>query len=280
MDKASWHKIIDNNYQLDQIDELNALTDELIGYLDSPDAELRDTIAYSVLARWIISHQYYSDEQLTLMVERLIPKLSVSLGNHDDDTVFGRSYAVLVLSLLAYQDDRSSFMSESLVRDLLEQARRYLIAEQDHRAYIDGKGWANACANTADLLKFLVRNPVIQSNDAQHIINTIAEKITMQTSNIYQHDEDERLAQVVMTVLDFSMATSAELDEWLKHFQKWKVAHTSDDAEYNLSYHATYQNIKNFLRSLYIQMQLVSSVPMEAVDFEPDLLDIIRDFSL
>lgn len=279
MDKVSWHKIIDNNYQLDNTDALDSMTDELINYLDSADAELRDTIAYSVLARWIITHQYYSDEQLTSLVERLIPKLSESLGNHDDDTIFGRSYAVLVLSLLAYQDDRSSFMSESLIRTLLDEARNYLIAERDNRAYIDGKGWANACSNTADLLKFLARNPVIEAEDAKRIIDTIAEKIVMQTSSIFNHDEEERLAQVIMAILDLSVLTTYELEDWLKHFRDWKLSHALD-GDYNPSHHATYQNIKNFLRSLYIQMQLVDSIPVDAASFEPDLLTVIGDYSL
>ena len=245
MDKAGWHKLIDNNYQLETTDDLDTLTTELLQYLKSPDLELRDTIAYNMFARWIISHQYYDAEQLIHLIGQLIPMLSHELGNHDDDTVFGRSYAALVLSLLAYQNDRSNFMSESLVHSLLDEARNYLIGERDARAYVEGKGWVNACANTADLLKFMVRNPIMQLADAQRVIDTIAEKVVMQTKYVFHHDEDERLAQVVLSVMDLDMLSTYELEDWLKHFTDWKAAHTLD-GDYNPTVHATYQNIKIF----------------------------------
>lgn len=279
MDKAEWHKIIDNGYQLDDLSKLDDLTDELLGYLKSPDAELRDTIAYGVFARWIITHQYYSNGQKIRLVERLIPMLSHDLGKYGDDSIFGRSYAALVLSLLAYQDDRSNFMTESLAHSLLDEARNYLIGERDPRAYVEGKGLANACAHTADLLRFMVRNPIIQSKDAQRVMDTVAEKIVMQTKYVYHHDEDDRLAQVVIAVMDLSLLTTYELEDWLQHFTDWKASHTLD-GEYKPAIHATYQNIKNLLRSVYIQMQLVDSIPIDAADFEPTLLDAIGEFSL
>jgi len=279
MDKVGWQKIIDDEYRISEAHDLDKLTQELLTYLDSPDAELRETIAYSVFARWIISHQYYSDQQLVNLLNLLIPKLNQSLGNHDDDTVFGRSYAASILSLLVYQEDRSSFMTQAMIYSLLGEARNYLIGERDHRAYIHGKGWANACSHTAELLKFLAQNSVIQPEDAKHILDTIAAKVVMQTVYAYQHDEDERLAQVVMTILDLSLLTAYELIEWLKHFDSWKASHSLSD-DYNPIHHATYQNIKNFLRSLYIQMQLVDSISVDAADFELELRKTIADFSL
>jgi hypothetical protein len=279
MNKAGWQQIIDNEYRLSDAHDLGTLTDDLLNYLDSSDAELRDTISYSVFARWIISHQYYTNQQMVHLVNLLIPKLSQSLGNHDDDTVFGRSYAASILSLLAYQEDRFGFMPEALAKTLLDEAHNYLIAERDHRAYVEGKGWANACSHTADLLKFLARNPVIQVEDARRIMDTIAEKVIIQTNYVYHHDEDERLAQVVMAVMDLSLLTALELEDWLKHFRDWNASRSLEDG-YNPIYHATYQNIKNFLRSLYLQMQLADSIPIDAVDFEPQLLNAIGEFSL
>jgi Protein of unknown function (DUF2785) len=279
MDKAGWQKIIENEYRMSDTHDLGTLTDDLLDYLDSSDAELRDTIAYSVFARWIISHQYYTEQQMVHLVNLLIPKLSQSLGDYGDDTVFGRSYAALVLSLLAYQEDRMGFMTDALVHALLDEACNYLIAERDHRAHIEGKGWANACSHTADLLKFLARNPLVQIEDAKRIMDTIAGKVVMQTEYIYHHDEDERLAQVVMAVIDLSLLTTYDLGDWLTHFRDWNTTHSLKD-EYNPIDHATYQNIKNFLRSLYLQMQLVDSIPIDAAHFEPELLNTISEFSL
>lgn len=279
MDKADWHKIIADDYKLADDQPLEDFTAELLGYLASPDSELRDTIAYSILARWIIKHDYYTDIELINMIEKLMPRMQTSIGSRDDDTVFGRSYAALVLSLIAYHHNTDNFLSDEITRSLLDQARNYLLTERDLRAYVPDKGWANACAHTADLLKFLMRSPVLEADDLKRVMDTVAEKVVIPTEYIFHHDEDERLAQVIMTAINSSMLTTYELDDWLNHFRDWKRSHTQHTV-YDASYHGTFQNIKNFLRSLYIHMQLIDSIPVEAADFEPELLNVVGDYSL
>lgn len=279
MDKAFWQDIIKNNYQLPENQSLPTLTEELLSYLSSTDPELRDTFAYGILARWIITHQYYSTQQLLNIVSKLSPKLSDRLGNQGDDSIFGRSYAALILSLIVYHENRANFMTQAELRALLDQARRYLISEHDLRAYVPQKGWANACAHTADLIKFIARNNNLEAEDIKRILDTIGEKVLAVTNTVYNHDEDERLAAVVMAVINHSSLTVYELSDWLNHFSDWKSSHTHKD-DYDESYHATYQNIRNFLRSLYIQMQLIDSIPVDAADFEPELLNVIGEYSL
>src|SRR3990172_5097725 len=99
MDKGFWQTVIDNNYVLPQGADVVALTNELLGYLGSPDPDLRDTFAYSILARWMLRDGMYSADDLLAITLALLPNLVNGIGQQDSDSVFLRSYSVLVLSL-------------------------------------------------------------------------------------------------------------------------------------------------------------------------------------
>lgn len=279
MERSFWREIIDNRYRIPEGHELGDLTVELIEYLPSPDSELRDTFAYNILARWIIVYGYYSPDELRKMIEWLTPGLNKGLGEQDTDTVFLRSYSALVLSILVYRDTQIHFLDEAEVRALLDRARQYFIAEQDLRAYVPEKGWANAWGNTADLLKFLARNVSLDTADLLRILDVIADKLTAQTLSVHMHDEDDRLAQVVMAVLRRDALTFYELSGWVNRFQDWKTA-LGEGADYDPVYQTTYHNIKGFLRSLYCYIELAPQIPIEVQDFLPDLLAVLQAFSL
>ncbi len=279
MEKAFWQSIVENNYALPEGHDLVDLTNELLGYLGSTDFELRDSFAYSILARWMLIYGHYNADGLREIMEWLIPNMSEGLGEQDTDSVFLRSYSTLVLSLIMYRDNQMNFLTESEARSLLDKARHYLVAEQDLRGYVPDKGWANACAHTADLLKFLARTGHLEMSDLQRLLDAITDKLTTDTTHLYVHDEDDRLAQATMAVLRRDVITVIELSAWLKRFQDWKTIQPAY-ADFNPAYHATYQNIKNYLRSLYCQIRSATHVPMEAIDFQPELLRAIQVFSL
>lgn len=279
-DHHFWQTIIDNGYVLPEDHSLVDLTLELMSYLGAPDSALRDTFGYNILARWIIIYGYYTPEEMRAMIEWLSPRMIETLGDYDSDTVFLRSYCALILSLIAYRDNQIGFLSQAETRTLLDKARHYLVTERDLRAYIPEKGWANSCAHTAELLKFLARSGQLDSADLLRLMDTIADKLTTDTQYIFNHDEDERLAQVVMSVLRRDSLNMFELTAWVNRFKDWKQGQVKLNDDFNPSYHAIYQNIKNFLRSLYCQMQLAASIPIEAQDFEIELREILRIFSL
>ena len=283
MERSFWREVIDNRYRLPEgytlEESLEELTVELVGYLSSTDPELRDSFAYNVLARWIIIYGHYNSNELRTMIEWLLPGLGTGLGEQNTDTVFLRSYAALILSLIAYRDVQTNFLEDAEVRSLLDRARHYLLAEQDLRGYVPEKGWANACGNCADLLKYLARNPLLEVPDLTRILDSISDKLTSTTSVVHQHDEDDRLAQVVLSVLRRDMMTVYELTNWLNRFLDWKNSQ-GDTQVFNEVYQITYHNIKGFLRSLFCYMEAASQLPVEADDFIPELLGAIRVFSL
>jgi hypothetical protein len=52
-DRAYWQAIANNHYQVPENEPASQLAHEVSGLLTSPDPELRDDLAYSILARWI-----------------------------------------------------------------------------------------------------------------------------------------------------------------------------------------------------------------------------------
>lgn len=281
MDYAFWESIIENNYQLPEDQDLSELTADLLEYIGSPDPTVRDRYSYGILARWITLYGYHDEEALKAMIEWLIPHMTQGLGETNTDSVFHRSYASLILSLIVYRDFQIKFMSEADIRLLLDKARHCLTAEQDLRAYVPDKGWANACAHTSDLLRFLARSNYLDTNDLRRLLDSVADKLTNTTDVLFIHDEDDRLAQVTIAILRRDMLTLYELTDWLSRFIVWWQGHnTTSSDRYNYAEHVTHNNIRSYLRSLYCRIDFVNNLPMEVQDFQVALLKILKSYSI
>lgn len=280
MDREFWQSIIDHNYQVPQDVPLSDMLVELLNYLSSPDPEQRDRFAYGILARWIISQRAIPESDLSAIAEWLLPKLEVRLGEQNTDSVFGRSYAALILSLIVYRDSQTPFLSDDEVRLLLDQARHYLIKERDLRAYIPDKGFANACANTADWLRFLVAHPALDLDDLRRVLNALSDKlITNETVALHLYDEDDRLAHLTAKVFKRDLLDINEIRDWVQRFGDWYEEQDWDD-DFDAFRHAKYQNIKTFLRALYVHLMLDGYMASDVEDFMPDLLGIINLFKV
>jgi hypothetical protein len=96
MDKTSWQRIITNNYTLPSQLSLAQLSNLLLSYLGSADAEWRKSIAYPILEQWI-DRAYYTHEELWNIATRLLQNLTVGLGEEGTNTIFLRSYSILTL---------------------------------------------------------------------------------------------------------------------------------------------------------------------------------------
>jgi hypothetical protein len=279
MDAAFLQQIIDSQYQLPKGHNLIDITVELMTYLGSTDAEMRDNYAYNILSRWITLYDYHTPDEMRAMIDWLLPRLQTEIGSYGNDSVFERSYAVLILSLIAYRDTRSSFLSSHEINDLLLVACNYLLEEKDSRAYVPGQGWANAYAHAADLLRFLMYSPLVTPDQQILVISNVADKVMTPTEDVYLHDEDDRLARVVVAVLRRSEVPTPDLDWWLRRFSDWKRDY-QPEGDYDRIYTHTHQNIKLFLRALLVQVEVMEYLPRVADEFQPLLLATVRAYSI
>src|SRR6266511_1820480 len=109
MDRSFWRVIANDENALPQGEWVAELTPELLGWLGSTDPELRDEFAYRILAAWIERGQYAPD-QLRTIAKQMTANLEAGLGEDGTDSVFLRTYSVLILMEVVASDNVSPFL--------------------------------------------------------------------------------------------------------------------------------------------------------------------------
>jgi hypothetical protein len=247
VDKQFWLALTNNDYQVPDGHTLNELTRELFGYLGSTDPELRDDIAYIVYANFL-KREKYSKDDIRAHVKELLANLDKGIGETETDSVFLRTFSVLLLSEIVHNDNKKPLLDRKQVHSILAGGLRYLSLEKDPRGYVPVKGWAHALAHTADLMLVLGTNRFTDRSDHKNILKAIADKLVRSTNWVYIHGEDERLAKAVIAILERNMIVLDFLQEWLTSFIKpeksWRGSYTDEGQA------RAFHNVRNFLRSL------------------------------
>jgi hypothetical protein len=262
-DKAFWKAVAENHYAPPSGHELMALTDELDSYLGSEDPELRDEIAIETLTHWITGG-YYRPDQIRELLRRWTANLQHGIGENGTTSVLLRSFSALMLSIIAYHDWKTDFLGDEEIAALLDAAIEYCEAEQDVRGYEEPYGWLHSAAHTADLLKFLARNPKTDESGQRRVLMAIAGKVTAPRTLVFTYSEYDRLGYVVLDVAKRGDLDSASYMSWIERLVAVKAEETT--AERNV-YHAMYQNTKHFIRAAYfILAHQQDESPLDGLD--------------
>lgn len=277
MDKEFWISIAKNDYKIPEGHTLEELTQTLFGYLGNIDPELRDDTAYVVYANFL-KREMYSKEEIQAHVKELTSSLEKGIGQTESDSVFLRTFSILLLAEIVYRDNKSPLLDEEQIRLLMEKGLWYLDAEKDPRGYIPIKGWAHALAHTADLMLVLGNNRFTTQPDHEDILVGIAKKLVNSTNWVYIHGEDERLANAVIAVLQRHLVSLEFLTTWLQSLtepeKSWKGAYMEEGQD------RAYHNVRNFLRSVSGAVRKAESLPQreEIQDATLRALDNLRPY--
>jgi hypothetical protein len=266
--KDFWRAVVAADYALPEDESTMALLKELSGLLGSPDPEERDEFGYGIVVRWIYVQKLLSPQELHELREIWTGNLRRGIGETGTDSVLRRSFSALDLSILAALDNESPWLGEAGFRDLLGAALRYLREEQDVRGHVPDKGWLHSPAHTADLIKFLGRSRHLKRGDQSRILDAVAAKMDAPGEVVYRHDEDERMARAVLSILRREDLDREAVQAWLK-----TLAGMSDglwDGPHDPRRHAAVQNAKNLLKSLYVLLSV------EKDGEAPEALQVIR----
>lgn len=271
VDKEFWVSIPKNDYVIPEGHTLADLTKTLFGYLGSTDPELRDDIAYIVYANWL-KREMYSKEEIRNHANELVENLGKGIGETESDSVFLRTFSVLLLAEIVHNDNKKPLLDKEQIQSLLTKTLWYLDAEKDPRGHIPVKGWAHALAHTADLMLVLGKNRFIEKDDLEKILQGIAGKLIHSTNWIYIHGEDDRLANAVVTILQRDLVTIEFLTTWLKSFTEpekpWKGAYADEGQA------KAFHNARNFLRSLSETIRSSEELPQKA-DIQSTVFDAL-----
>src|ERR1051326_5840494 len=144
-DKAYLHAIANNHYQIPaDIDRL-AFLQALLQNFDTTDAELRDELTYMIIAHAIIdqetANRLSAQQRETLLLTCIDDgHIFHHIGEAGTDSVFMRSFSLLIVAALLYADAKLEQISEEATRETQTALLRYGREERDWRGHIKVKG--------------------------------------------------------------------------------------------------------------------------------------------
>src|SRR3954452_13400165 len=109
MSTAYWDRVRSAEMKVPEDRPLSDLTAELTTMLGSTDPVERDEIAYPILATWIGEGVY--DDLLAGLGDGMAAGLTQGLGEIGTDSVFRRSFSVLVLAECVARDNAQTLLS-------------------------------------------------------------------------------------------------------------------------------------------------------------------------
>lgn len=227
----------------------DVLTRDLLTFLASPDPELRDTVAYTLLATWIQAGRFTPGQQRDLLdVARA--RLHVGLGEQDTDSVFIRSFAALLLASLIERDLRAPFLLPTDRRQALDDCLTLLVGERDLRGYDQQRGWAHTTAHTADALGALAQQPDLTSDDLGRVLRTMFERLVL-SDHLFLFWEPSRLALAAMVCL--TRLDDDEVTAWSDRIANWITRNAHGSFTPDLA--ARRANVEAFLASLALHLE-------------------------
>ncbi len=233
-----------NNFEHVPQKESRTLVDDMLKHIGSPDPVLRDELIYRALAIWILNEKFDQDHLRDLYALALSDDyLFYQIGNIGDDSVFTRSFSVLLLPPILEIHKQNSFLSREELTNGLDALIHYFNQEQDVRGYVSEKGWAHSMAHAADALESIASCEEIEEQDLLPVFEAIKDVITRPSQ--YINGEDERLINALETI--FPKVADCFIIEWIQSFSSFleKVEGYEDDA--------IHFNMKTFLRSMYFR---------------------------
>jgi hypothetical protein len=213
--KEFWRDLVNKRSPPPPADQLPAALTELSGYLGSPDPELRDDIAYTLLSSWIYRQKVVPVELRRTLMNEWIGNLSKGIGDRDSDSVLLRSFSALSLGILAILDNEAPYLERAEFERVLTSALTYLRNERDMSGFDAEKGWMHSAAHTADLLRFLGRSRHLEVPEQSTILSAISEKVSV-VDHVFTHGEDERFARAVHSIVVRGDFDEAGFTRWVK----------------------------------------------------------------
>ncbi|MCP1181854.1 DUF2785 domain-containing protein [Paenibacillus sp. 1781tsa1] len=233
----------------------------MLKHIGSPDPVLRDELIYVIFATWI-GQGVFSEDQLRHVLQLALDDqhLFYGIGEQGTDSVFTRTFSVLLLPPILNVDREKPFLNEEDIAGIHHRLITYLECEKDLRGYVDDKGWAHAPAHAADAVEDLAQSPYLERMDLLELLHAISRKIT-ESSEVYLHDEDQRIAHAIITILRRNLLEQKDITLWMNSLHQGDMAVNRsllETSHRNL-------NVRLFLQTLYLAIRTEEDEPFPAV---------------
>jgi len=270
MARSYWQQVIDRGLQVPTDRSLGDLTAELTTMLGSPDPTLRDGTAYPALATWVDRGVY--DDLLVGLGDGMAAGLAVGLGEEGTDTVFRRTFSVLVLAAVVERDTAAHLLPGDQVLRWGDRIVSWLLRERDLRGYVPGKGWAHAVGHGSDAVASLAGSRHFGSTELTVLLDVLADRLLSSPVQLVSGEPD-RVASAVMAVLRRNLVPVKVVEPWVARL-------VASGNPYSLRgdrdpYLET-NNVQQLLRSLYLQLAAAPDPPADKADLVLVLVDALR----
>jgi len=256
-DKAYLRSIANNHYELpDDIDRF-AFLQALLQNFATTDAELRDELTYMILAHAIIDQETAdrlpADQRETVLLACLDDAhLFYHIGETSTDSVFMRSFSLLIIAALLYADAQLQQISQEATRKTQTALLSYAREERDWRGYIKGKGWAHSVAHLSDALDEIAQHRYTSTADREAVMQTFTYLATLPEPLCYE--EDDRLSFAAYRLIAANMLEAPFLETWVESLFVTRTEEVPGLTEQDVTRWIRAANAKNFLRSLYFRL--------------------------
>ncbi|EDO1119781.1 DUF2785 domain-containing protein [Listeria monocytogenes] len=240
-----------NNYILPKDpDASNEIIDTMLSYLSSVDSELRDNIAYNIFFEWLVGQDNLTTDQKRRIYNYAVNKnnLLFKINIIDSDAVFQRSFLALIIALLLENNKVHNFLTDNEIRKTMNLLIELLEKEKNTHSFIEEKGWAHCIAHTADALDELIYQRTISEIDVKKIMTAIT-FFYKTNPNILTGEEDERLSNILITVLFEQKINIEEVKNWLNSLSEAIPNHLPE---------IPLINIKQFTQTLLIKLTVLN----------------------
>ncbi|RCX23863.1 uncharacterized protein DUF2785 [Fontibacillus phaseoli] len=246
--KQQLQEISENEYKIPEGISIDTLVCEMMSSIGSVDSELRDSLIYMTLYYWTIRNEI-SPEIMKEMLYTCLDEdhLFLGLGENESDTVFTRAFSVLVVPLALTCNTQINFLTEEDIQYTFDKITTYFHQEKDFRGYVEDKGWAHAVAHASDALESIVNSSYVRADGLLTVLELILEK-THVSNPYYIHLEDERMTNVIVTIINRNVLSDEQLMNWIRRVGTYpETGIISDD--FNRK-----GNARNLLRSVYFKL--------------------------
>jgi hypothetical protein len=241
-------QIKQEDYKVPQHTSAYELAVQMLKEIGSTDPELRDDLIYYTLCKWTENKECTSEQMRRLLQISLSDDyLFQGIGETGTDSVFIRSFSVLIVPLAIYTHQQSNYLTNNEIKNIKEKLIQYLMLERDLRGYVEGKGWAHAVAHAADGLNAIAGLTSLTHTDLFDILTIIKNKICI-NHYLYTDEEDERMVTSVTTIMNREIVEEESVMKWIRSLGELQISgkYPQDDILKG--------NSKTLLRSLYFRL--------------------------
>ncbi|MFK0525444.1 DUF2785 domain-containing protein [Paenibacillus illinoisensis] len=261
--KEQLQLIQSKNFAADEVEHPYELALHMLQHIGSTDPVLRDELIYVTFATWI-GQGIFSEEQLRVLLHKAMDDqhLFYGIGEKGTDSVFTRAFSVLLLPPILNMDRQRKFLIKADIEAIHHRLTTYLKEEKDVRGYVDEKGWAHAPAHASDAVEDLAQSRYMDETALRELLDSLAVQITESTA-VYIHDEDQRIAQAVVTIVRRRLLNRSDLAAWIAALEQACIDQTGKRSYVEIS--RISMNVRVFLQTLYLVIRKEEQDPFPIV---------------